>query len=304
MIRGDTEGWRLFGEFCPRVDCAHHEGNNALAGARPFETIDGQHRTRGLNHYENSRFENIEGYGYCVYDIPEHHNDRGACEAPCKPGHWLPMEPPTRTKIPYSISIFGITEEEDAAKAKIFVDINTRAEELNPNHKLTMLYRHSVSDGKIITGSSKQDWNEPSLDFGDSNTEESRIYRLILDMTRLGNATNFSQTRGMVPPLVNRDGENNQISIRKMREFLKHWMRPNGIFCGYNAFVNSISWATVFNNYLCAWAWHMSHPVPQAYRPDWFDDGQDVRYWTPSHIHTKLGTHGGLQQSLDSRKRK
>ena len=275
----EIEGATLFAELCPDKDCPGHKSSSGINGkARPFEIIDGQHRTRGLNHEKNADWENSESYGQCK--IGTHQTIEECEEEDCE---WIPRVSPTREPIPFSITVFENDEPDMAAKAKLFVDINTRAEDLSPNHKITMLWRHRVPDGKI----NDQKWrNADDLDFSQYNKFEYRIYLLILEMIRDGNSTKFDQTNGMIPPLAVKSWENNnnQISVREMREWLRDWMEVGRVFGGYTAHTTAEQFARVFNNYLSAWAWWLSGPVSEDDELNQsFNDINDKRYWAPSH---------------------
>ena len=69
-----------------------------------------------------------------------------------------------------------------------------------------------------------------------------------------------------------------------MRNYLIDWMKTGRVFSGYTSATAAQQYAQVFNNYLSAWAWWLSGPVPgDAKLVDDFKEVKDKRYWAPSH---------------------
>jgi hypothetical protein len=292
LERGDVDfsNWKVYADHCPDSSCPQHQGSQGISNAglkRPLEIIDGQHRTRGLNHFENSELENSEGYGRCSYGRTEHEFDEEKCIEECGPGHWMALKPPTRELIPFSITEFSDDVNNRAVKARIFVDINTRAKGLTPNHKLTMLYRHNVKDGYI----DDEKWKTDVLDFSNHNNEESLVYRLILELGRV--AGGHQQTSGRIPPLIAIEDASELISVRKLRVYIKKWREVDQVFAGYQASGQTQQVAEVFNNYLKAWAWHFSGPIDNA--------NPLPRGWTPSHTDYRMGNPSWDAAGLDAK---
>jgi len=258
----DTSEWKHYSDFCPKPDCIKHIDTLKNNG-RPFEIIDGQHRTRGINHPENSISEHDAAYGACFFGELHTKED---CASDCGKDVWKDFTSPTREPIGFSM-MMEEDEGDDVVKAKVFIDINTRAEDLAPTHKLTMLWRHNIHDGKIVQ------WEEVGLDFTDETTEEYLIYYLILEMTKT--SSDHDQTKNRIPLLIAKTNEEELVSVKRLRSYLKELMQPNRIFSGYNSTARAEQYAKIFNKYLNAWAYHYSDPIDEA--------DPSKRWWTPSH---------------------
>ena len=270
----DTSEWKHYSDFCPNPGCNKHTDTLENNG-RPFEIIDGQHRTRGINHQDNSQYEHEADYGACFFG--EGHT-KEECAEDCEEGVWKDFTPPTREPIGFSM-MMEEDEGDDVVKAKVFIDINTRAEDLAPTHKLTMLWRHNIHDGKIVQ------WEETGLDFSDATKEEYLIYHLILEMTKT--SSDHDQTKNRIPLLIAKTGVEELVSVKRLRSYLKELMQPNRIFSGYNSTARAEQYAKIFNNYLNAWAYHYSDPIDEA--------EPSKRWWTPSH--KKYGEGVGKDES-------
>ena len=275
----ETGEWTLYADHCPKSSCVNHRDTNTLSqlqpkANRPLEIIDGQHRTRGINSEENSVYEHDENYGICLRG-KTHKYDAHIATAVCGNEQWKFLTQPTRENVPFSILALNtprtddaLTRREQAIKAKVFVDINTMAEELIPTHKMTMLWRHKFDKGKI------SQWDLKDLDFSSAGKTEAKIYQLILEMAR--EAPDREQLSGKIPPLVNKLTGDEIFSIKFLRERLTSWMQPNKIFSAYVNSSQAADFANIFHNYLRGWAWNFSGPKREV-------DIEGERVWTPSH---------------------
>ena len=275
----DCDDWHLYADFCPDKTCENHSRGMVRNQKRPIEIIDGQHRCRGINSPENSVEEHKPNYGICKQH-PQQTYDR--CVQFCGEDCWIPTISPTNENIGFSMlatstpnnnNELQIRERREAAK--IFVDINTMAQDLAPTHKITMLWRHRFRRGRI------SQWkNSDELDFSQDNTEESLVYRLILDMARVGEFN--PQTKGRIPPLINTGNGKELVSVEKLRIYIKNWRQTGKVMSGYTRHTLSVDYARLFNDYLRGWAWHFSGPIGDLRE-------HQNRVWTPSHSEFETG---------------
>ena len=303
----NTDDWKLYSDHCPKSDdtddgtCRRHRDHSGIIdNMRPLEIIDGQHRVRGFNHHSNAIFENLDNYGICVWgngmhDTPDSAEDTGkaACQKSkdvggCGPDGWFKMNSPTRENIPFSMMVLEPNDSlDEKRKAEVFIDINTRAEDLAPNHKITMLWRHGVSDGRI--DDTHKDWRRvegTDLDFSSVTNTEYLVYSLILELAK---ESKYDQTVGQIPPIsISSDKKNaeNLIGVGHLRTLLIEWMNPGKVFAGYSDITSAPDYAIIFNRYLRAWAWHFSGPHHLGGE---INDEPDKRVWTPSHQYYQAG---------------
>ena len=271
-VAEDAE-YKLWSDHCPDIRCDYHAKPIPVEGGkyRPFEIVDGQHRTRGVNSVQNAQFENepADQYGHCSNDETAHHTDPALCQDPfqCGPGAWSEGIRPTQDFLPFTL----LPWDDDQAKARVFTDITTRGRDMQPLHKLSMLWRFSLPDGKITQWGEDKTWN-----FED-DSEHTLAYILCIALAK----NTLNQTKGKIPPIITKD-HNTLIGVESLfNDYILKWMKPGKILdkesvYTSDALTNSI--ATQINHYLNAWAYWLSGPMDGPGAP-----ATNQRVWTPSH---------------------
>ena len=103
--------------------CEHHSEPEFNGKQKPLQIIDGQHRTRGMNAWENYRMLFPEYSGSCP-----HHSNKTQCDADgCT--SWQEMDEVITEAVPVTISHFNNQKGDQENKAAIFLEVNTKAED-------------------------------------------------------------------------------------------------------------------------------------------------------------------------------
>lgn len=284
--RAENPDVKLWSDHCPDKDCRFHAQpfNHVEGRYRPFEIVDGQHRTRGVNNVWNAQYENYpqEQFGHCLNGELAHNTDPDSCRDPmeCGPDRWEERIRPTRDHLPFTL----LPWEDAQAKARVFTDITTRGEDMQPLHKLSMLWRFKLTDGRI----SHSGWDDVEWNFAE-NSKHALAYELCLALGRTG--ANHPQTAGRIPPIITKD-QPVLIDIKRLlNEYIIKWMDGGEILDHNTVFADNVNTniiASKINEYLLAWAYWLSGPLngpdapgPHADPPAGTPSGR--RIWTPTH---------------------
>lgn len=264
--------YKLWSDHCPDPNCGYHSKPIPRQGKyRPFEIVDGQHRTRGVNSVQNAQFENHppDEFGHCEMGETTHHTNPTLCEDPneCGPGVWTRKIRPTQDFLPFTL----LPWDDDQAKARVFTDITTRGRDMQPLHKLSMLWRFSLPDGKITQWGENKTWNF------EGNSKHALAYLLCINLAK----NNLNQTKGRIPPIITKD-EPVLIGIESLfNDYILKWMGTGKILCNESVYIsdaNTVEIAQQINHYLNAWAYWLSGPMDGPDSP-----AANQRLWTPSH---------------------
>jgi len=174
---------------------------------KPAVIIDGQHRVRGL-----------------ASDAPSSKKIRvlGGTE-----------EYASRVPIPLIIlSAKGLNAFDENTQARIFADITTKAEDLQPLHKLWLLYRFPGMRARI----EDLDLPQPvTMDSGDNIGKSIRTgYEAILSMvgTKLGASGTTNPWRNNVPIFRPKQRASRITSLERLLPLIYVWVRPKGPLAG------------------------------------------------------------------------
>jgi len=264
----------LWSDHCPDVECGYHkDGLPNPAGYRPFDIVDGQHRTRGVCSVFNAQYENADPdeFGICKMGFQEHSTSLALCEQDCGLDQWDSSIPPTLDHLPFTILPWGQADEQ--AKARVFTDITTRGEDMEPLHKLSMLWRFDLKDGKVAQ------WKNWQTEF---NFEEQSIHNLAYELILYLCYTNtLQQTFNKIPPIITKN-QNTLIDIEHLlRYHVLDWMDTGNILdhsSVYDSNVQRNHVASSIDRYLQGWAYWLSGPMRGPDAP-----ANDQRIWTPTH---------------------
>ena len=275
ILENRDEEVSVFSEHCANPECEHHSEPEFNGKQKPLQIIDGQHRTRGMNAWENYRMLFPEYSGSCP-----HHSNKTQCDADgCT--SWQEMDEVITEAVPVTISHFNNQKGDQENKAAIFLEVNTKAEDLSPFHKLAMLYRERFPPTTIKNWPGSKDTFAPkTFDFSSENSPDYLRYQFIL---HLCSRTELYPFHNAIPILKVIESNVNVtiIDVRDLWIYLEKWNEESRVFSTQGCFNSTQSMensARVFAEYFQAWSYHLTGPLDKN-----ATNTNAPHFWAPSH---------------------
>lgn len=271
VLQDDGE-LKVFSEHCVDSACKEHPKPDFNGNGKPLQIIDGQHRTRGMNSWENFRMIFVEFSGKCTRG----HISKTACEE-VECDRWVEESEVLSEQVPVTISHFLKSDKDPEKKSAIFLEVNTKAEDLSPFHKLAMLAREMFPSTTIKNWPGSEDTFAPKdFDFSSNSKLDYLRYNFILILCSNADRYPFHDAIPMLKVLKTKENTT-MVDIRDLWSYLEKWNNEGHVFSRSGSFnrVDQLDRTTrVFAEYFQAWAYHLSGPV---------NNTDDAHFWAPSH---------------------
>jgi hypothetical protein len=273
ILEGDevTSFNKVWADFCLLCNEGHNDGINGRK--RPMMILDGQHRTRGTQSGASADLE--EAAWFCPLND---HEEPAGCD--CRDN--LPEDsdlllPPSHHLIPFTL--LPPQHYDRPRQGKIFTDITTQAEPLDPAHQLYMLYRYGLQ--RPITR-----WDSNRLyDFDDPESTDSLCYQTVMNLI----SSEFGPLRNRIPPIGGKQEAYWANSVRHFHNNLVSiWDR---VFSDYTTAAHLDQVRQTLDRYFEAIGTVFDGENPDA--------DQSPRYWSDSYLEA-----GAISGSGDGKAKK